>query len=59
MPADLPLAELSAVFARMSGLLLSEETVSTAVRLVTSLAADTIPGTAGAGVTLIDEAGRK
>jgi GAF domain-containing protein len=58
--ADLPLAdELSAVFARMSGLLLSEETVTTAVRLVTSLAADTIPGTVGAGVTLIDEQGRK
>ena len=60
MPADLPLAdELSAVFARMSGLLLSEETVATALRLVTSLATDTIPGTVGAGVTLIDETGRK
>jgi GAF domain-containing protein len=60
MPADLPLAdELSAVFARMSGLLLSEETVSTALRLVTSLAAETIPGTAGAGVTLVDDRGRK
>ena len=60
MPADLPLAdELSVVFARMSGLLLSEETVGTAVRLVTSLATDTIPGTVGAGVTLIDETGRK
>src|SRR5215213_2879162 len=60
MPTDLPLAdELSAIFARMSGLLLSEETVTTAVRLVTSLATDTIPGTVGAGVTLIDEAGRK
>src|SRR4051794_24970297 len=60
MPADLPLAaELSAVYARMSGLLLSEETVNTALRLVTSLAADTIPGTAGAGVTLVDDGGRK
>lgn len=60
MPADLPLAdELSAVFARMSGLLLSEETVATAVRLVTSLATETIPGTVGAGVTLVDENGRK
>ena len=56
MAQDLPLTEeLSAVFARMSGLLLSEETVSTAVRLVTSLAQDCIPGTVGAGVTLIDE----
>jgi GAF domain-containing protein len=60
MPADLPLAdEMSAVYARMSGLLLSEETVRTALRLVTSLAADTIPGTAGAGVTLVDDCGRK
>jgi GAF domain-containing protein len=58
MAQDLPLTEeLSAVFARMSGLLLSEETVSTAVRLVTSLAQDCIPGTVGAGVTLIDEWG--
>jgi GAF domain-containing protein len=60
MPADLPLAdELSAVFARMSGVLLSEETVSTALRLVTSLASETIPGTVGAGITLVDEQGRK
>jgi GAF domain-containing protein len=60
MAQGLPLAEeLSAVFARMSGLLLSEETVSTAVSLVTSLAQDCIPGTAGAGVTLIDERGGK
>jgi len=60
VPADLPLAdELSAVFARMSGLLLSEETVSTAVRLITSLATDTIAETAGAGVTLIDDSGRR
>lgn len=57
---NLPLAdELSAVFARMSGLLLSEETVATALRLVTALAKDTIPGTIGAGVTLVDERGRK
>ena len=58
MAQGLPLAEeLSAVYARMSGLLLSEETVNTAVGLVTSLAQDCIPGTAGAGVTLIDEGG--
>ena len=57
---DLPLAdELAAVFARMSGLLLSEETVSTALRLVTSLAVESIPGTIGAGVTLLDDQGRK
>lgn len=56
---DLPLAdELAAVYARMSGLLLSEETVGTAVRLVTSLATETIPDTVGAGITLMDPDGR-
>jgi GAF domain-containing protein len=43
----------------MSGLLLSEETVSTAVGLVTALARDSIPGALGAGVTLVDERGGK
>jgi GAF domain-containing protein len=56
----LPLAEeLSVVFARMSGLLLAEETVSTAIELVTALATDAIPGTVGAGVTLVDQWGGK
>ena len=60
MPEGFPLAdELAAVYARMSGLLLSEETVQTALGLVTALAKDTIPGTVGAGVTLIDERGHK
>ena len=58
MAEGLPLAdELSVVYARMSGLLLSEETVGTAVELITALAADAIPGAVGAGVTLIDERG--
>ena len=57
---DLPLAdELSAVFARMSGLLLSEETVTTALGLNGSLAQDTVSGAAGAGVTIVDERGRR
>ena len=60
MVEGLPLAEeLSAVYARMSGLLLSEETVGTAVRLVTALATEAIPGAVGAGVTLVDERGGK
>jgi hypothetical protein len=60
MVQGLPLVdELSVVFARMSGLLLSEETVGTAVGLVTALATDAIPGTVGAGVTLVDERGAK
>ena len=52
---QLPLAEeLAAVFARMSGLLLSSESVSTALDLLTALALETVPGSAGAGVTLVD-----
>jgi GAF domain-containing protein len=57
---DLPLAdELSAVSARVSGLLLSEETVATALGLVSSMALDTVPGAVGAGVSIIDERGRR
>jgi GAF domain-containing protein len=57
---DLPLAdELSAVFARMSGLLLSEDTVATALGLITSLAMETVPGSTGAGMTLVDDDGRR
>jgi GAF domain-containing protein len=60
MVQGLPLAdELAAVFARMSGLLMSEETTSTAVNLVTALATEAIPGAVGAGVTLVDDRGGK
>jgi GAF domain-containing protein len=56
----LPLAdELSAVFARMSGLLLSHETVTTALGLITALAVETVPNSSGAGVSIIDERGRR
>jgi GAF domain-containing protein len=59
LPA-LPLAdELSLVFARMSGLLLSEETVTTALGLIGSLALDTVSGACGAGVTLVDPRGHR
>jgi GAF domain-containing protein len=51
--------ELAGVFARMSGLLLSEETVDTALRLLSSLAQDTVPGSSGAGVSIIDERRRR
>ncbi|RDI34755.1 GAF and ANTAR domain-containing protein [Lentzea flaviverrucosa] len=60
MNHDLPLAdELAAVSARMSGLLLSRETVGTALHLVTSLAGEALPGATGAGVSLLDEHGRR
>jgi hypothetical protein len=52
---SLPLTdELAAVFARMSGLLLSEETVDTSLGLLSSLAQETVPGSSGAGVSIID-----
>lgn len=57
---SLPLAdELSVVFARMSGLLLSEETVATALGLVGSLIQETVPGAVGAGASIVDAAGRR
>ncbi|MFD4368511.1 GAF domain-containing protein [Rhodococcus sp. NPDC058521] len=51
--------ELATVYARMSGLLLSEETVATALELITSLAKDTVHGTVGSGVTLTDTQGNR
>ena len=60
MAQDLPLAdELAAVFARLSGLLLSQETVHSSLQLVATLAHETIPGSVGAGVTLVDELGAR
>ncbi|RZU31566.1 GAF and ANTAR domain-containing protein [Blastococcus saxobsidens] len=50
--------ELAGVFARMSGLLLSEETVETSLTLLSSLAHETVPGSCGAGVSVI-EGGRR
>jgi GAF domain-containing protein len=53
---ELPLSEeLASVSARMSGLLLSEESVDSALALISSLARETIPGSTGAGVSIIDE----
>lgn len=49
---DPPAMELTG-FARTSGFPLSEETVRSALRLVTVVAAETLPGTCGAGVTLL------
>lgn len=51
--------ELATVFARMSGVLLSQQNLATALRLVTSLARETLPHSMGSGVTLVDSAGRK
>ncbi|NBH09912.1 GAF and ANTAR domain-containing protein [Amycolatopsis sp. SID8362] len=55
---ELPLDdELAVVAARMSGLLLSRETVDSVLDLIVSLAGSTIRAAAGAGVTLVDDAG--
>lgn len=52
-------AELCAVLSQMGAVVLAPESVNTIVTLVTALAAQTIPGTAGAGVTLIDDRGTR
>ena len=53
------LAELTAVLAQMGAVVLSAETIDTTIELVTTLAAETIPSTAGAGVTLVDARGKR
>ena len=59
MPTDLPVNELSTVFARIKGMLLTEETVNQAVDLLAEAAMEAIPGAIGAGVSLIDNQGRR
>jgi GAF domain-containing protein len=50
--------ELAAVHARLSGILLTEQTMETALQLITSLARDTVAGSLGSGVTLLSADGR-
>lgn len=57
--AQLPLDELSTVIARIQGLLLTEEKVTTAVHLLAQAAKESVPGTVGAGVSLLDARGRR
>src|SRR3712207_5434836 len=54
-----PVDELSAVLARLSQQLISEETVTSALHRVTALIKETISTTDSAGVTLVDEHGGK
>jgi GAF domain-containing protein len=51
--------QLAATLVQMAGLVLSQETVRSAVELVTALASATSPGTDGAAVTLVDEHGTR
>ena len=58
--AVMPLAdELAQLAARMSPMLLSAGSVTAAVEVLTSLALQTIPGATGAGVSLLDDQGRR
>jgi GAF domain-containing protein len=50
---------LAKALARFSAVLLSQESVDTTVQLVTTLAEKTLPGTAGAGVSLMDAVGKR
>src|SRR5919107_635881 len=59
MAQQLPLDELSTVIARIQGLLLTEEKVNSAVRLLAQAAKESVPGTIGAGVSLLDSRGRR
>ena len=52
-----PPLDLSAALSQMSGLVLSRETVETALELVSTLAATTTAGTMGGAVTVVDEHG--
>lgn len=51
--------ELAAVLAQMGAVVLSAETIDTTIELVTTLVAQTIPGTTGAGLTLVDARGKR
>lgn len=59
MDRKLPLDELSLVIARIEGLLLTAEKVDRAVQLLAQAIKDAVPGTVGAGVSLLDSRGRR
>jgi len=54
-----PPVDLGTALNQMAGLVLSRETVDTALELVTTLAAATTAGTLGAAVTVVDEHGKR
>lgn len=59
MEQNLPLDELSVVIGRIRGLLLTEEKVDRAVQKLARAIKEAIPGTVGAGVSLLDGRGRR
>ncbi|SET37129.1 GAF domain-containing protein [Geodermatophilus poikilotrophus] len=54
-----PSVDLGMALSQMAGLVLSRETVDTALELVTALAATATAGTLGAAVTVVDEHGKR
>ncbi|WP_111509344.1 GAF and ANTAR domain-containing protein [Mycobacterium kyogaense] len=58
-PQSQPDMELAGIFASLAGVLLTETTVASALATLTSVAADTIGGSAGAGLTVLDAQGRR
>src|SRR3712207_9452041 len=54
-----PPVDLGTALTQMAGLVLSRETVDTALELVTSVAATATAGTLGAGVTVVDKHGKR
>ena len=56
---QLPLDELTGVIARIRGLLLTEEKVDRAVHMLARAVKESLSGTAGAGVSLLDSRGRR
>lgn len=54
-----PAVDLGWALGQMTGLVLSRETVDTALQLVTRLAAAAAAGTLGAAVTIVDEHGKR
>jgi GAF domain-containing protein len=59
MAQQLPLDELTSAIARIQGLLLTQEKVDDAVHLLAQAIKESIPGTIGAGVSLLDSRGRR
>lgn len=60
MDTELPLTdELAAVIARFSNVLLTEETVFSALKLITEAAVLAVNDAAGAGVSLLDTSGNR
>lgn len=55
----LPLDELSVAIGRILGLLLTEEKVEDAVQKLSLAIRDSVPGTIGAGVSILDTQGRR